>query len=203
MKVLLVNGSPHNEGNTRLALEEVAKALNEDGIETIFVNIGTKPVQGCIACYKCYETGVCVFNQGVYAEIREILEQGIDGFVFGSPTYYAGTNGSLCSLMDRLFYSLGRYFKNKPGAAVGVARRGGAVQTVDRINKYFAISNMPIVTSQYWNLAFGREPGEVLQDGEGMQTMRAIGHNMAELLKATSGRPAVEREVPIRTNFIK
>lgn len=203
MKVLLVNGSPHNEGNTRLALEEVAKALNEDGIETIFVNIGTKPVQGCIACYKCYETGVCVFNQGVYAEIREILEQGIDGFVFGSPTYYAGPNGSLCSLMDRLFYSLGRYFKNKPGAAVGVARRGGAVQTVDRINKYFAISNMPIVTSQYWNLAFGREPGEVLKDGEGMQTMRAIGHNMAELLKATSGRPAVEREVPIRTNFIK
>lgn len=203
MKVLLVNGSPHNEGNTRLALEEVAKALNEDGIETIFVNIGTKPVQGCIACYKCYETGVCVFNQGVYAEIREILEQGIDGFVFGSPTYYAGPNGSLCSLMDRLFYSLGRYFKNKPGAAVGVARRGGAVQTVDRINKYFAISNMPIVTSQYWNLAFGRQPGEVLQDGEGMQTMRAIGHNMAELLKATSGRPAVEREVPIRTNFIK
>ena len=203
MKVLLVNGSPHNEGNTRLALEEVAKALNEDGIETIFVNIGTKPIPGCIACYKCYETGVCIFNEGVYAEIREILEQGIDGFVFGSPTYYAGPNGSLCSLMDRLFYSLGGYFRNKPGAAVGVARRGGAVQTVDRINKYFAISNMPIVTSQYWNLAFGREPGEVLQDGEGMQTMRAIGHNMAELLKAASGRPAIEREVPIRTNFIK
>ena len=203
MKVLLVNGSPHADGNTRLALEEVAKVLNKEGIETVFVNIGVKPVPGCIACYKCYETGVCVFNQGVYAEIREILETGVDGFVFGSPTYYAGPNGSLCSLMDRLFYSLGRYFKDKPGAAVGVARRGGAVQTVDRINKYFAISSMPIVTSQYWNLAFGREPGDVLNDGEGMQTMRTIGHNLAALLKAGVGKVSPERETPIRTNFIR
>lgn len=203
MKVLLVNGSPHGEGNTRLALEEVAKALREDGVETQFVNIGTTPVPGCIGCYKCYETGVCVFNSGVYAEIREILEQGVDGFVFGSPTYYAGPNGSLCSLMDRLFYSLGRYFQNKPAAAVGIARRGGAVQTVDRINKYFAISNMPIATSQYWNLAFGREPGEVLQDAEGMQTMRALGHNLAALLKGLKDQPEIKREPKTPTNFIR
>jgi len=203
MKVLLVNGSPHAKGNTRLALEEVANALHEDGIETQFVNIGIKPISGCTACYKCYETGVCVFNQGVYAEIREILEQGVDGFVFGSPTYYAGPNGSLCSLMDRLFYSLGRYFQNKPAAAVGIARRGGAVQTVDRINKYFAINNMPIATSQYWNLAFGREPGEVIQDAEGMQTMRTLGHNLAALLKGLKTQPEIKREPKTPTNFIR
>lgn len=205
MKVLLINGSPNEAGNTRMALEEVASALQADGVETEILNLGKKPVPGCIACGKCAETGVCVFNQGIYAEVRERLEKGdIDGFVFGSPTYYAGPNGSLCSLMDRLFYSLGRYFQNKPGAAVGICRRGGSVCTVERLNKYFEISNMPVVTSQYWNNIFGRVPGDVKQDAEGLQTMRTLGHNMAWLLKALAGRPAPEREAErAYTHFIR
>lgn len=203
MKVLLVNGSPNSEGNTRIALEEVAAALESDGIATEILNIGKKPVPGCIACNKCQETGVCIFNQGIYAEIREKLEEGVDAFVFGSPTYYAGPNGSLCSLMDRLFYSLNRYFQNKPAAAVGICRRGGSVCVVERINKYFEMTNMPVITSQYWNLAYGLMPGDVRQDEEGMQTMRTIGHNMAWILKSIEGRPAPEREEHAWTHFIR
>ena len=205
MKVLLINGSPNEAGNTRMALEEVAKALQADGVETEILNLGKKPVAGCIACNKCKQTGVCIFNQGIYAEVRERLEQGgIDGFVFGSPTYYAGPNGSLCSLMDRLFYSLSRYLENKPAAAVGICRRGGSVCTVERLNKYFEMSNMPVVTSQYWNNIFGLIPGDVEQDEEGMQTMRTLGHNMAWLLKALEGRPAPEREPEhAYTHFIR
>lgn len=188
-----------------MALEEVAAALHADGVATEIVNLGKKPVPGCIACNKCKETGVCVFNQGIYAEIRQLLEAGdIDGFVFGSPTYYAGPNGSLCALMDRLFYSLGRYFQNKPAAAVGVCRRGGSICTVERLNKYFEISNMPVVPSQYWNIAFGRLPGEVKQDAEGLQTMRTLGHNMAWILKGLAATPMPERE-PVHewTHFIR
>ncbi len=203
MKVLLVNGSPNQKGNTRMALEEVAKALNEDGIDTEILDLGKKPVPGCIACGKCSETGVCVFDQGIYTEIRKRLEEGVDGFVFGSPTYYAGPNGSLCSLMDRLFYSLNRFFQNRPAAAVGICRRAGAVQVVERLNKYFEITNMPVVTSQYWNLAFGRTPGEVARDDEGMQTMRTLGHNMAWMLKSLAGHPAPEREEHAWTHFIR
>lgn len=203
MKVLLINGSPNEEGNTHRSLEEIASILINNGIQAEILNIGKKPVPGCIACYKCKETGVCIFNHGIYAEIREKLEEGIDGFVFGSPTYYAGPNGSLCALMDRLFFSLSRYLTGKPGAAIGICRRAGAVETVDRINKYFAISNMPIVTSQYWNLVYGMMPGEVVQDEEGMQTMRTLAQNMVELLKAMEGRPAPEREPWQRTNFIR
>lgn len=203
MKVLLVNGSPHANGNTRQALEVVGKVLENEGIETIYVNIGTNAIQGCIGCYSCFENKVCAFNNGVYSEIREILEQGVDGFVFGSPTYYAGPNGSLCSLMDRLFYSLGRYFYGKPAAAVGVARRGGAVQTVDRINKYFAINSMPIVTSQYWNLAYGRSAGEMLQDEEGVQTMEIIGREMARMLNALKDKPLPEPIPRKATSFIR
>lgn len=203
MKVLLINGSPNPKGNTRRALEEVAATLATYSIDTEIIDLGKHPIPGCIACYKCYETGVCVFNQGVYATIREKLEEGVDGFVFGSPTYYAGPNGSLCSLMDRLFYSLGRYFQNKPAAAVGVCRRAGAVEVVDRINKYFAISNMPIVTSRYWNLAFGRDPDEVEGDAEGLQTIRTLAHNMARMLSALADAPVPEREQKQWTNFIR
>lgn len=194
MKVLLINGSPNEAGNTRRALEEVAVALNGEGIETEILNLGKKPVPGCIACNKCHTTGVCVFNQGIYSEILAKLEEGVDGFVFGSPTYYAGPNGSLCSLMDRLFYSLNRYFQSKPAAAVGICRRGGSVSVVERLNKYFEITNMPVVTSQYWNNAYGRLPGEVEQDEEGMQTMRTLGYNMAWILKSIAAGPTPERE---------
>lgn len=203
MKVLLVNGSPNEQGNTRIALEEVAKALELDGIETEILNIGKKPVPGCIACNKCRETGVCIFNQGIYAEIRGRLEKGVDGFVFGSPTYYAGPNGSLCSLMDRLFYSLGRYMQYRPAAAVGICRRGGSVCTVERLNKYFEMTNMPMPSSQYWNNVYGMTPGDVRQDEEGMQTMRTLGHNLARLLKALKDAPLPPVEQHAWTHFIR
>lgn len=205
MKVLLINGSPHRDGNTHCALAEVAKTLNAEGIETVEEWIGTAPVQGCIACYKCMELGRCVFHDELYERLLTLLP-GIDGIVVGSPTYYAGPNGSLCALLDRLFYSGGRHLRYKPGAAVAVARRGGASITFDRLNKYFTILSMPVVSSQYWNMAYGRAPGEALQDGEGMQTMRTLGHNMAWLLRkihASSPEHPEPEEPPVRTNFIR
>ena len=172
MKVLLINGSPHKEGNTFIALSEVAKTLEANGIETEIVSIGAKAVQGCIACGRCRELGRCVFNDELYNRVREQLE-GADGIVIGSPVYYAGPNGSLCALLDRLFYSAGSLLAYKPAAAVAVCRRGGASATFDRLNKYFTINNMPVVSSQYWNSVHGRTPGEASQDIEGLQTMRA------------------------------
>lgn len=202
MKVLLINGSPNAEGNTHLALSEVAKALQADGIDTEIVWIGKKPVPGCIACNRCQETGVCVFNTGVYTELLEKLPEA-DGIVVGSPTYYAGPTGSLCALLDRVFYSLGRYLQYKPAAAVGVCRRGGSVSTVERLNKYFEITNMPMPSSQYWNNIYGRIPGEVAKDEEGMQTMRTLGHNLARLLKALQNVPRPEAEEHAWTHFIR
>lgn len=182
MKVLLINGSPRREGNTFVALSEVAKALNENGVETEIVSIGTKAVQGCIACGRCAELGHCVFNDELYQKIRKELETA-DGIVIGSPVYYAGPNGSLCALLDRLFYSAKNLLVYKPAASVAVCRRGGASATFDRLNKYFTISNMPVVSSQYWNSVHGRLLGEASQDIEGLQTMRTLGRNMAWLLK--------------------
>lgn len=202
MKVLLINGSPNSKGNTHLALTEVAKALQADGIDTEIVWIGNKPIPGCIACNRCRETGVCVFNTGIYTELMGKLPEA-DGIVVGSPTYYAGPAGSLCALLDRLFYSLGRYLQYKPAAAVGVCRRGGSVSTVERLNKYFEISNMPMPSSQYWNNIYGRVPGEVEQDEEGMQTMRTLGHNMARLLKALENVPLPSPEEHAWTHFIR
>lgn len=205
MKVLLINGSPHRDGNTHCALAEVAKALENEGVETVEEWIGTQAVQGCIGCYKCMELGRCVSHDGLYERLLNLLPE-IDGLVIGSPTYYAGPNGSLCALLDRLFYSGGKHLKYKPGASVAVARRGGASTTFDRLNKYFTILSMPVVSSQYWNMAYGRAPEEVLQDGEGMQTMRTLGRNMAWLLKKihASGPLCPEAEMPlVRTNFIK
>lgn len=138
MKVLLINGSPHRDGNTHCALAEVAKALENEGVETVEEWIGTQAVQGCIGCYKCMELGRCVFHDGLYERLLNLLPE-IDGLVIGSPTYYAGPNGSLCALLDRLFYSGGKHLKYKPGASVAVARRGGASTTFDRLNKYFTI----------------------------------------------------------------
>ena len=205
MKVLLINGSPKSKGNTYLALSEAAAALEAEGIVTEIVSIGTKPVQGCIACNKCVELGRCVFQDDLYNLVREKLEDA-DGLIMGTPVFYAGPNGSLCALMDRVFYSSGKLLRHKPGAAVAVCRRGGATSALDRLNKYFTISNMPVVPSQYWNIAYGWKPGDVMQDAEGMQTMRTMGRNMAWMLKNLGdGRePAPSAESPRQmTNFVR
>ena len=203
MKVLLINGSPHKEGNTFIALSEVAKALEANGIETEIVGIGVKAVQGCIACGRCAQLGRCVFNDDLYNTIREKLA-GADGIVVGSPVYYAGPNGSLCALLDRLFYSAGSLLA-LPAAAVAVCRRGGASATFDRLNKYFTINNMPVVSSQYWNSVHGRLPGEATQDIEGLQTMRTLGRNMAWILKnlKQGGEAVPEPEPWTPTHFIR
>lgn len=204
MKVLLINGSPRGEGNTYIALSEVAKALQANGIETEIISIGAKAVQGCVACGRCKELGRCVFNDELYDIVREKLETA-DGIVIGSPVYYAGPNGSLCALLDRLFYSASSLLQYKPAASVAVCRRGGASATFDRLNKYFTISNMPVVSSQYWNSVHGRLPGEASQDAEGLQTMRTLGNNMAWVLKSlkNAGQPMPKKEQGIVTSFIR
>lgn len=203
MKVLLINGSPRSKGNTSIALTEAAKALQANGIETEIISIGTKAVQGCIACNRCAELGRCVFKDELYNKVREKLETA-DGIIIGSPVYYAGPNGSLCALLDRLFYSASSLLQYKPAASVAVCRRGGASATFDRLNKYFTISNMPVVSSQYWNSVHGRLPGEASQDAEGLQTMRTLGNNMAWMLKSlkNGGQQVPEKEKGIMTSFI-
>lgn len=205
MKVLLINGSPRANGNTFAALTEVANTLQKEGVETEIVSIGAKAVQGCIACFKCAELGRCVFQDELYNSIREKLDT-TDGIIIGSPVYYAGPNGSLCALLDRLFLSNKDKLAYKPAASVAVCRRGGASATFDRLNKYFTINNMPVVSSQYWNSVHGRAPGDAAQDGEGMQTMRTLSKNMAWLLKKIHKDgpqyPKPEEE-HIFTNFIR
>lgn len=202
MKVLLINGSPKSNGNTHLALSEVASTLEGNGIKTEIISIGAKAVQGCIACNKCYELGRCVFQDDLYNKVHDKL-QDIDGLIIGSPVYYSGPNGSLCALLDRVFYSSSELLAYKPGAAVAVCRRGGASATFDRLNKYFTISNMPVVPSQYWNSVHGLLPGEASQDGEGLQTMRTLGRNMAWMLKNLQPAPEASPEERIATNFIR
>lgn len=204
MKVLLINGSPKKNGNTFLALSEVATALNNNGVETEIISIGAKAVQGCIACQKCAELGRCVFKDELYNSLRESLKNA-DGLVVGTPVYYAGPNGSLCAVLDRLFYSASEYLNYKPAASVAVCRRGGASATFDRLNKYFTISHMPVVSSQYWNSVHGMMPGEAAQDEEGLQTMRTLGKNMAWLIKniKQGGEHIPEEEAWIATNFIR
>lgn len=204
MKVLLINGSPRKEGNTFFALSEVATTLNAEGVETEIVNIGTKPVQGCVACFRCKELKRCVFNDGLYEMLRTKIEEA-DGIIIGSPVYYAGPSGSLCAVLDRLFFSSKKHLLFKPAAAVAVCRRGGATAALDRLNKYFTICNMPVVPSQYWNIVHGLMPGEVKQDAEGLQTMRTLGRNMAWMLKAlkADGVAKPQKEAPLSTNFIR
>ncbi|MDH6314228.1 multimeric flavodoxin WrbA [Parabacteroides sp. PFB2-10] len=204
MKVLLINGSPKKNGNTYIALSEIATTLKDNGVESEIIHIGTKPVQGCIACHKCSELGFCVFKDELYNNIRESLKDS-DGLIIGSPVYYAGPNGSLCAILDRLFYSSSELLMYKPGASVAVARRGGTSTTFDRLNKYFTISNMPVVSSQYWNNVHGLSPGEATQDAEGLQIMRTLGKNMAWLLKniKTGGQPIPKPEEQQVTNFIR
>jgi len=210
MKVLLINGSPREKGNTFLALSEVAKTLNDEGIDTEIVSIGKKAVQGCIACGMCGRIGKCTFNDDLYYSIWRTVKDGIDGLVVGSPVYYGGPNGSLCALLDRVFYSLGPNLQFKPGASVVVCRRGGASAAFDRLNKYFTMMNMPLVSSQYWNMVYGQTPGQVMLDEEGMQTMRTLARNMAWMIKGLRPRSEGACEVAqpkqeqhVWTNFIR
>ncbi len=205
MKVLMINGSPHEKGSTRRALDEVASALNGQGIETEIITVGDKPIVGCTACCACAKLGKCVTDD-IVNEIIEKLKIS-DGLVVGSPVYYASMNGTLKSLLDRVFFGKS-CFANKPAAAIAVARRAGTTQTVDAINKYFTINNMPVVSSQYWNMAFGSNAEQVSTDEEGMQTMRALGQNMAWLLKCIElgkeqGITPPTYEQKVKTNFIR
>ena len=202
MKVVLINGSPHRKGNTFIALSEVAGALEKEGVQTEIIQLGIKAVQGCIACNKCAELGHCVFQDTLYNQVREALQEA-DGIVVGSPVYYAGPNGALCALLDRVFYSCSELLAYKAGASVAVCRRGGASATFDRLNKYFTILSMPVVSSQYWNSVHGMRPGEATEDAEGLQTMRMLGRNMAWLLKGVKREERPEPELRVMTNFIR
>lgn len=207
MQVLLINGSPHVKGCTYTALLEVAKTLNQEGIDTTIFHIGNKEIHGCIACGKCREMGRCIFNADSVNECIE-LAQKADGIIVGSPVYYAGPNGALCALMDRMFFASSKSLAFKPAAAVVSCRRAGASASLDRLNKYFSFSNMPLVSSQYWNEVHGNTPEEVLKDIEGLQIMRTLGRNMAWLLTCIenaqkNGIPYPERESWTPTNFIR
>lgn len=205
MKVLLINGSPNATGCTYTALCEVEKILNQNGIETELIHVGQKEMRGCIGCGKCKTTEQCVFDDLVNEVAPKFQEA--DGIVVGSPVYYASANGTLVSFMDRLFYSTSFDKTMKVGAAVVSARRGGCSATFDELNKYFTISGMPIVSSQYWNSVHGNTPEEVRKDEEGLQIMRTLGRNMAFLMKSIAlgkqkfGLP--EQESRIGTNFIR
>ena len=206
MKVLLVNGSPHANGCTYTALCEVAGALEAQGIETEIFQVGTKPISGCLGCATCIKTGKCVIDDVVNEFVEKAKEA--DGFVFGSPVHFASASGAITSFMDRAFYGKGAVFANKPAAAIMSCRRGGATATLDQLIKYFTISNMPVVSSQYWNMVHGNTPDEVRQDLEGMQTMRTLGVNMAWLLKCIEAGKAAgielpQREAKVATNFIR
>jgi multimeric flavodoxin WrbA len=206
MKVLLINGSPHEKGCTYTALSEVAGALEKNAVETEFFHIGNGVFQGCMGCHACMKLGRCTID-GDSCNTLAGLAGKADGLVIGSPVYFAGANGALCALLDRLFYSARRAFYGKPGAAVVSCRRGGAGSAFDRLNKYFTISQMPVVSSQYWNAVHGNTPDEVRQDAEGLQIMRTLGNNMAWILKsmeAARGTVAPpEPEKRVGTNFIR
>ena len=206
MKVLLINGSPHREGNTFIALSEVARTLEAQGIGTEIVHIGTRAMQGCIACGKCAELGHCVFSDAVYTAVREKLAQA-DGLVVGSPVYYAGPNGSLCALLDRVFYSCGRDLAYKPAAICCSARRAGTTTTLDQLVKYPQFFHMPLVNGSYWAMVHGSNAEQVLQEAEGCAVMQELGRNMAWLLHCIQAGKAAGIEHPQNpkrpmTNFI-
>ncbi|MBU3112326.1 flavodoxin family protein [Clostridium lacusfryxellense] len=208
MKVLLINGSPKVNGCTYTALCEVAKQLEKANIETEIFHVGTKPIRGCMACGGCSkdDSHKCVFNDDT-VNIALEKAKSVDGFIFGSPVHYASASGQITSFLDRFFYA-GDGFQYKPGAAIVSCRRGGSTAAFEQLNKYFTISNMPVVSSQYWNMVHGNTPDEVKQDLEGMQTMRVLGNNMAWLLNCInagkkSGVTLPEAEQRIGTNFIR
>lgn len=205
MKVLLINGSPHSKGNTYIALTEMKKVFQENGIETEIVHVGNKDVRGCIACGTCFEKGSCVFDDIVNETAKKFEE--CDGLVVGTPVYYASANATLIAFLTRLFYSTHFDKTMKVGAGIAVARRGGLSSTFDELNKFFTISGMPIASSQYWNSVHGRTQGEASQDAEGLQTMRTLARNMTFLMKSIAlGKEAYglpEKEPFQRTNFIR
>lgn len=207
MKVIILNGSPKAQGNTATALHEAERMLHQQGIETEWIHVGHLHIQGCIACNKCWETGICTFHD-IVNELSEKIRHA-DGLLIGSPVYFASPNGTLLALLDRLFYSnLHANWSMKVGASVSIARRGGATATMDVLNKYFLKTNMPVVPSQYWSIAHGTSPGEVTQDEEGMQTMRQLGLNMAFLIKSIRlgieafGTPKIQESLT-ETHYIR
>jgi multimeric flavodoxin WrbA len=205
MKVLMLNGSPRVEGNTNLALLEMGKIFEREGVEYEIVNVGREAVRGCLACKYCYENGKCCIDDAVNVIAKKF--EMADALVIASPVYYAGANGTLVSLLDRLFYSTHFDKRMKLGASVVAARRGGLSSTYDELNKFFGIVGMPIVTSQYWNSVHGAAEGEAAEDGEGMATMRTLAENMVFLMRSISlGREKYglpEKPVKVRTNFIR
>ncbi|MCR5212803.1 MAG: flavodoxin family protein [Eubacterium sp.] len=205
MKVLLINGSPRIKGCTYTALSIVEESLKEEGIETEIFHIGTKPIRGCVECKACWDRGQCVFEDDILKKLYPKVADA-DGFVFGSPVYFASANGSMIALMDRLFYTAKDLWL-KPATCVVAARRGGTTAALDVLNKYPSNRNMPIISSQYWNMVHGNEPEEVMKDFEGLQTMRTLGKNMAWILKCIKAgenmgisKPQIEEK--IKTNFI-
>lgn len=209
MKVLLINGSPKEKGCTYTALALVAESLENNGIETETVNVGNAPIRGCIGCGTCFKSGSgkCIFDDDIVNTVIEKAKEA-DGFVVGSPVHYAAASGAITSLMDRVCYAGGKNLALKPAATVVSCRRGGASATYDQLNKYFGILNMPIVSSNYWNMVHGNTPEEVLKDEEGVQTMRQLGRNMAWLLKAielgkANGIVPPAPEAKIKTNYIR
>lgn len=196
MRVLIINGSPRQKGNTSIALTEIAKQLEKLGIESETVWIGNKPVRGCIACNTCKDNpGACVFDDDVCNGISAKMNSS-DALIVGSPVYWGQPNGAVLSIIQRAFYSNGVAFRGKPAAAVAVCRRGGATATFETLNMPFQMMSMPVVTSQYWNIVYGREPGQAALDREGLQTMRTLANNMAALLKATGGKPMPGSDEP-------
>lgn len=196
MKALIINGSPRQKGNTSIALTEIAKQLEKLGIESEIVWIGNKPVRGCIACNTCKDKpGACVFDDDVCNGISAKMNSS-DALIVGSPVYWGQPNGAVLSIIQRAFYSNGAAFRGKPAAAVAVCRRGGATATFETLNMPFQMMSMPVVTSQYWNIVYGREPGQAALDREGLQTMRTLANNMAALLRATGGRPMPGSDEP-------
>ncbi len=205
MKVLLINGSPHQSGCTYTALSEVARTLDDEGIRTEILQLGVRPVQGCIACNRCAGTHRCAFEDGVNAFLERMEHS--DGLIVGSPVYFAAPNGSLIAMLNRAFYA-GSCFAHKPAAAVVSARRAGTTSALNVLNEYFTISQMPVVSSQYWNMVHGSTPDEVRWDEEGLQIMRTLGHNMAWTLRCiergrVAGVEPTAAEKRLRTDFIR
>ena len=207
MKVIILNGSPKAKGNTATALHEVERVLKQQGIETEWIHVGHMDIRGCLACNRCWESGICAIDDIVNVISKKMKDA--DGLLIGSPVYFASPNGTLLALLDRLFYSnLHTDWSMKVGATVSIARRGGATTTMDALNKYFLKTNMPVVPSQYWSIAHGTSPDEVNQDEEGMQTMRQLGQNMAFMIKSihlgleTFGSPKIKEEL-VETHYIR
>ncbi len=203
MKILLVNGSPNEKGCTYTALSECAKGIEAEGGTYEFFNIGKVPVHGCIGCGACFNAGKCAFDDDICNKLAEKMIEA-DGVIIGSPVYFASANGALCAVLDRIFFSTGNALCKKPAACVVSCRRGGASAAFDRLNKYFTIKEMPVVSSQYWNSVHGSTPEDVLKDKEGMQVMRTLGRNMVHMIKSlkTANVPYPEPEsVKEFTNF--